>query len=116
MKTRYMSPGSAVLHELVGLQRLERLAEGARNPPHFLARLDRLVDVALLGLARVEVPVDTVLDRHEEGRHRQVRVDRGVDRPVLEPPGALIRSAVVRFWKPQSAKIGAQKPASAKRR
>src|SRR5580700_3726088 len=31
-------------------------------------------------------------------------------------PGALIRSAVVRFWKPQSAKIGAQNPASAKRR
>ena len=31
-------------------------------------------------------------------------------------PGALTRSAVVRFWKPQSAKTGAQNPASAKRR
>ena len=31
-------------------------------------------------------------------------------------PGALTRRAVVRFWKPQSAKIGAQNPASAKRR
>jgi hypothetical protein len=31
-------------------------------------------------------------------------------------PGAEIRSAVVRFWNPQSAKIGAQNPASANRR
>ena len=31
-------------------------------------------------------------------------------------PGALTRSAVVRFWNPQSAKTGAQNPASAKRR
>ena len=31
-------------------------------------------------------------------------------------PGALTRMAVVRFWNPQSAKTGAQKPASANRR
>ena len=31
-------------------------------------------------------------------------------------PGAQMRSAVVRFWKPQSAKTGAQNPASQNRR
>ena len=31
-------------------------------------------------------------------------------------PGAEIRRPVVRFWKPQSAKIGAQNPASHNRR
>src|SRR5258708_39124398 len=31
-------------------------------------------------------------------------------------PGALTRSAVVRFWKPQSAYSGAQKPVSQNRR
>ena len=31
-------------------------------------------------------------------------------------PGAETRSAVVRFWKPQSAKTGAQKPVSQSRR
>ncbi len=31
-------------------------------------------------------------------------------------PGAETRSAVVRFWKPQSAKTGAQKPVSHRRR
>ena len=70
---------------LVRLERLERLAEGARDPPHLLARLDGLVDVALLGLARVEVAVDAVTHRHDEGGEGQVRVDGGVDRPVLEP-------------------------------
>ena len=31
-------------------------------------------------------------------------------------PGALTRSAVVRFWNPQSAKSGAQNPVSQNRR
>ncbi len=31
-------------------------------------------------------------------------------------PGAEIHNAVVRFWNPQSAKTGAQKPVSHKRR
>ena len=37
----------------VGLQRIQRLTQIARNAPHLLAGFERLVDVALLGLARV---------------------------------------------------------------
>src|SRR6185437_4569600 len=50
--------GHRRLHELVVVERLERLAERHRHPPDLLAGGDGLVDVALLGLARIELAVD----------------------------------------------------------
>ena len=41
----------------------------------------------LLRLARIELAVDPVAHRGDEGGHREVRVDRRVHRAVLEPAG-----------------------------
>src|SRR5690348_3821320 len=58
--------GHGGLHELVLVQRLEGLAERHRHAADLLARGDRLVDVALLGVARIELAVDAVLHRDRE--------------------------------------------------
>src|SRR2546429_4924253 len=52
--------GKRLLDDVVGLERVERLAERHRDLLHVLARRDRLVDVPLLWRARLELSLDPV--------------------------------------------------------
>ena len=52
-----------------------------------LALLHRLIDVAALGLARVELAGQPVVERHQQGGGQEVGVHHAVDGAVLEPAG-----------------------------
>ncbi len=75
------------LDDLVLFQRAQGLAERHRQLLDLLAGFHGLVDVALLGLARIEVAVDAVVEGLQKGAGHQVGVHHGIDRAVLEPAG-----------------------------
>src|SRR5947209_13423121 len=52
--------GHRAAHDLVGFERLERLAEMRRHPWDLPALVQNVVDVALLGRARIELALDPV--------------------------------------------------------
>src|SRR2546421_4096976 len=74
--------------DLVGLECLERLTQMRRDARDLTALVQHVVDVPLLGRARVELALDSVEPALEERRLRQVRVAGRVDRAELEATAA----------------------------
>ena len=84
--------------DVVVLQCFECVTQGHRQSLDLLAGLHRLVDVAVFRRTGVDVVADAVVGRLDDRTGHQVRIDHGVDRPVLEPPGcrdAKTRGAVL---------------------
>src|SRR5437763_12972692 len=75
-------------HDLVGLECLERLPQMRRDARDLTALVQHVVDVPLLGRARVELALDSVEPALEERRLREVGVAGRVDRAELEATAA----------------------------
>src|SRR3954451_5011806 len=80
--------GQRTPHDLVLLERLERLAEMAGDARNLAALAQDVVDVALLRGARVELALDAVKPGLQERRLREVRVACGIDGAELEAADA----------------------------
>src|SRR3954451_24431314 len=75
-------------HDLVLLERLERLAEMPRDARNLAALAQDVVHVALLRRARIELPLDAVEAGLQERCLGEVRVARRVDATELEAAAA----------------------------
>ncbi len=90
--------GQRALHDVVRLERVERVAEGHRDALDLLARLHRLVDVPLLRLARVELALDPVAIASISAAMARYGFTAESTERYSKRPGEETRSAVVRFW------------------
>src|SRR5919204_1303638 len=81
-------PRKPALHDLVLLQRVERLAEVSGDARNLAALGEHVVDVPLLRRPRIELSLDAVEARPQQRRLRQIRIASRIDGAVLEPAAA----------------------------
>ena len=65
-----------------------------------------------LGLAGIELVVEPAIHGVQQSRRHQIGLTIESTARYSKRPGAEILNPVVRFWNPQSANTGAQKPVS----
>src|SRR5689334_9086668 len=82
------TPRKGAPHDVVLLERRERLAEVVGHTRDLYALGEHVVDVPLLWRPWVELPLDAVEPRPEKCSLRQVRIAGRVDGPELEASSA----------------------------
>src|SRR5439155_24183887 len=88
----------------------KRIAERHRQLFYLLAGFHRLVDVALLRLARIELVLEAVIHRLDQNGCHEMRVHHGIDGAVFEtagsrdakPRGADLEAAIGEYRRPET--------------
>mmetsp|Transcript_23311 Transcript_23311/g.40480 ORF Transcript_23311/g.40480 Transcript_23311/m.40480 type:complete len:522 (-) Transcript_23311:58-1623(-) len=102
--------GQTALHGLVRRQLVQRLAQRHRQLLDILALGHRRIDVALFRLARIQVVLQPVIHRRQQGGAHQIGVHHRIHRPILEPPrrrhaqprGAVLEAPVAEDRRPEA--------------